>query len=385
MRRHFLLCILCFCLSACTFMPSPGGNPTGDPSETETVVSPPPADFSPTPATAPPEPSVTPDSATESEPPAAPEPVRVAFTGDVLLYGRMAEHYAQEGADAILDPALAARLSGMDVTVANLEMAVSLRGSPLENKQFTFRGNPSDMPFLSETMGVDAVSLANNHTLDYGRDAFLDTMDTLRENGIGYVGAGRTLDEALTPWITEVCGRRIALLAASRVIPAMDWYAGPNSPGVAGTYDPALLNAAITAAKETCDIVLVYVHWGIELNTLPEDYQRALARGYIDAGADAVIGSHPHVLQGFEFYNGKPIAYSLGNFVFTTSRAETCAAVLHIAEDALTLQVVPCTIKSPNTALVTDAEVVTERLRQLEAISFDVYFDEDGVLQPLAG
>lgn len=329
-------------------------------------------------------PDIAPDEGVDITVPAiadtAPLHIRIAFTGDVLLYGRVAKTLDEGGHDAVIEPELAEFLAEADLTFVNLEMSVSERGQPMEDKQFTFRGKPGHLSLLADAMGVDAVSLANNHSLDYGMDAFLDTMSYLTEAGIGFSGAGLNLAEAREPRVAEVQGRSVALLGASRVIPVTNWNAADDRPGMLTTYDPANLNEAIAKAKREHDYVAVFVHWGKEGATEPEDYQIKLARGYIDAGADAVIGSHPHVLQGFEIYKGKPIAYSLGNFIFTTSHPETCIAVLNITEDDLWLEVVPCTIESPYTSAVSDSEKARKRLDRLEGLSYDVYFDDAGRL-----
>ncbi len=316
-----------------------------------------------------------------NEPESEPLHIRLAFTGDVLLYGRVAKALDEGGHDAVIQPELAGLLAEADLAFVNFEMSVSERGKPMEDKEFTFRGKPGHLPLIADTMGIDAVSLANNHSLDYGMDAFLDTMEHLEEAGIGYAGAGHDLSEASAPWVAEAQGHTIALLAASRVIPVTNWNATDKKPGMLTTYDPANLNAAIEAAKAKYDYVVVFVHWGKEGATEPEDYQVKLARGYVDAGADAVIGSHPHVLQGYEIYQGKPIAYSLGNFIFTSSHPETCVAVLNITEEDLWLEVVPCTIDSPYTSIVSEPDNARQRLDRLEKLSDGIYFDEQGRLR----
>lgn len=143
------------------------------------------------------------------------------------------------------------------------------------------------------------MTLANNHAMDYGTDALLDTCDTLDKVGIRRVGAGKNLDEAKAPVILEAQGKKIGFLGASRVIPVASWNATSTKPGMLTTYDPKILVDEIKKLREQCDYLVVYVHWGIERSERPEDYQRSLGKQYIDAGADVVIGSHPHVLQGW--------------------------------------------------------------------------------------
>lgn len=303
--------------------------------------------------------------------------ITVMLGGDVLIWSGVARTLEKSGNDSVISPALARKFRNADIAMVNLEMAVSLRGEPMEEKQFTFRGKPDNLSLLKH-MGVDAVSVANNHALDYGREAFLDTLRNLTENDIAPVGGGNNLDEASAFQTYDVQGRKVGILAASRVVPDVSWYARAKTPGILTTYDPATLNAAITKAKETCDFVLVYIHWGVEGGIMPEAYQQKLAYGYIDAGADAVIGSHPHVLQGFEIYNDKPIAYSLGNFIFTASQPDTCAVRLNLTDEEVWFEVLPCRITSPYVALTEGKEQIEKQLRELEKISYNVQIDTKG-------
>lgn len=306
-----------------------------------------------------------------------PPSITVMFGGDVLIWSGVARTLEKSGNDAVINPALARKFRNADIAMVNLEMAISTRGEPMEEKQFTFRGKPENLSLLKH-MGVDAVSIANNHALDYGREAFLDTLQHLTENDIVPVGGGKNLDEASAFHTYEVRGRKVGVLSASRVVPDVSWYAREKTPGILTTYDPAKLNAAITEAKETCDFVVVYIHWGVEGGIMPEAYQQKLAYGYIDAGADAVIGSHPHVLQGFEIYNGKPIAYSLGNFIFTASQPDTCAVRLNLTDEEVWFEVLPCHITSPYVTLTEDKEQIEKQLRALEKISYNVQIDDNG-------
>ena len=175
---------------------------------------------------------------------------------------------------------------------------------------------------------------------------------------------------------------KIGLLAASRVIPVPSWNIENHQPGVFCTYDPGLLLGEIEKAKENCDYLCVYVHWGIERNTTPEDYQKSMAKQYIDAGADAVIGSHPHVLQGIEFYQGKPIFYSLGNFIFNQDIASTMAVQIEIdKEGGNEISLIPASASGAKTESLGEEE--NQRFyRELEELSFGVSIDEEGrVLQ----
>ena len=278
---------------------------------------------------------------------ADPEPedstIRFVFAGDILLSDHVLAAYNKTGTiGSVVDQGLRDVIDGSDVFMANQEFPFSNRGSAAADKQFTFRLPPEKVSLLKE-MGIDIVTLANNHALDFGTDALLDTCDTLDEAGIYRVGAGANLEEARKPVIMEIKGKTIGFLGASRVIPVGSWNATATSPGMLTTYDPAMLLEDIKSAKETCDFVIVYVHWGIERDEYPQDYQRTMGKQYIDAGADMVIGSHPHVLQGMEYYNSKPIVYSLGNFVFGSSIPKTALLTADWDGENLSLAFVPGT------------------------------------------
>ncbi|WP_223069894.1 CapA family protein [Paenibacillus caui] len=242
------------------------------------------------------------------------------FGGDTLFTGKVADKLAKEGFDYPFQ-----FVSGLfqedDLTVLNLETPVTERGVGAENKQYVFKSSPRALDAMSRA-GVDAVNLANNHTLDQGEEGLLDTMDHLKNAGIPYVGAGANADEAYAPCYVDRKGIKIALFGFSRVLPKADWNAGKNTPGVAGVYDPGRAYEAIGEAKKKADLVIVVAHWGKERVQQQDSKQTTLAHGFIDAGADLVIGGHPHVLQGLEQYKGKWIAYSTGNFIFTRSTNE---------------------------------------------------------------
>jgi len=299
------------------------------------------------------------------------------FTGDVLLDGSVRNIINSQGLDAVFPVEYRAPFHNADIVMINLEMPMSNRGTPDPDKEFSFRGDPSGIVLLSD-MGVSIVTLANNHTLDYGREAFLDTLELLEQNSIKYVGGGRDKAEAMQ-WVTLHAGdKNIAFLAASRVIPTTDWYATLSRSGLFGTYDPTELNRQITLAKKEADYVIVYVHWGVERNTIPENWQRTMAFGYIDAGADAVVACHPHVLQGFEFYSDKLIAYSLGNFIFTNDQRDTAALELTINTDGgLSARIYPYEIINRSTVMMTDPDKLERLKGHLNEISFNAVIDSD--------
>ena len=273
---------------------------------------------------------------------AATEPV-LAFVGDMLFTENTLSRYHQQGISSMFSEELLSAMTDADLFMVNEEFPFSTRGEAAEDKQFTFRVDPSYVRIFQE-IGVDVATVANNHALDFGVDAFTDSLDTLDQAGIARVGGGRTLSEAKAPVIRTVGDSTVGILGASRVIPVSSWTAGSARPGMFTAYDQAPLLNEISDLSSQCDYTVVYLHWGIEKDEYPQEYQRKLAYACIDAGADLVVGSHPHVLQGFETYKGKLIAYSLGNFLFSNSTNPTVLLQVHIKEDGtLAASLIPCT------------------------------------------
>ena len=241
----------------------------------------------------------------------------LAFGGDTLLTRRI-----RPATDpfAGIRPALA----DADLAIVNLETAVSTRGRA-EVKTFTFRSAPSFADAIARA-GVDVVSLANNHSLDFGLDALDDTVDNLARAGVAHVGAGRNLAEALAPAGFTIGATTVAVLGASQIIPSGAWPATATRPGIASAGKHTInretqqLLSAVRNAKRSNDVVIVVMHWGIEGNPCPSPVQQKLGRLLVDAGATAVLGAHPHVLQPVVPVTTPAgdavIAYSLGNFIW---------------------------------------------------------------------
>lgn len=268
-------------------------------------------------------PSPTPSALTFTE---AKGSVTLVFGGDVDFDRTTRSAIASGGVDAPWRY-LAPTLRAADVAMLNLECSVSHRGSP-EVKSYRFRGDPSAVAGAKDA-GVDVFTSANNHAIDYGFDAFADTLDAVRRNGIRSVGAGRDLAEAQRPAVFEVNGRRIAFLGISAIIPAPKWKAAPGHPGVAYD-DDAQIERQVRAAKKVADIVIPYFHWGIEYTYSPSAAQRRAARAAIRAGATMVIGTHPHVLQPIEVVDGHLVAWSLSNLVFQSRPASVHTELLKV-------------------------------------------------------
>jgi len=233
------------------------------------------------------------------------------FVGDIMVAETPGELIAR-GEDPF--QTFAALLSSHDVRIGNLECVVATTGTA-EEKPYTFRADPRTLPVLKRHF--DAVSLANNHSGDFGKAAFAEQLALMDTAGLPYFGGGRDATAAHAPWIVERNGVRIALLGYVEFKPR-SFEADASRPGVAWSGEDDDVIEDIIAARRVhrADIVIPFMHWGWEDEPDPSPRLRAFARRMIDAGADMVVGGHPHVTQGAEYYRGKPIIYSLGNFLF---------------------------------------------------------------------
>lgn len=305
-------------------------------------------------------------------------PLTISLVGDVLPAAGAAR-VAQKRGMAHLLGGVGRLLRGDDLTIANLECAVTTRGRPAD-KRYTFRAQPRLVAGL-RAGGIEAVSLANNHSLDYGRQGLLDTLAYLRQGGVAAAGAGRDYQAANRPLVLEVRGRRVALVAASRVLPRVDWRAGRGRPGLASAYEGEELAARVRAAAKGAQVVVAYLHWGQERELTLDPEQRKLARALIAAGADLVAGCHSHTLQGFELYRGRLIAYGLGNFVFSSRDRQTVVLQVTFRGDGRQqARVIPCRVKGYRPEPMTGREGAA-LLRELEHRSPGVRIQADGTLE----
>lgn len=312
----------------------------------------------------------------------------IRFAGDINLDENWSTtQYLDSCANGIYDcisPELIALMQSADIMCLNNEFTYSNVGEPLDGKAYTFRANPSRVSVLQE-LGVDIVKLANNHTYDYGKQSMLDTFTTLENAGIQYMGAGRNLTEAMRPVYVELDGKTIAFVAASRAEKnKMTPQATDTEPGILRCYDPTLFKQVITEARENADFVIAYVHWGTEQSTVLEEEQLTTGKEYLDAGADIVIGAHSHCLQGMEYYNGKPIIYSLGNYWFNDRTKDTMLLELHFSGDDngqnMEVKIIPAVASNCTTTIVTEPEEQERIYSFLESISINAQISEDGVL-----
>lgn len=241
--------------------------------------------------------------------------------GDVMLAGRWASTIRKNGYDLPFR-AVAAELRSGDITIANLESPIARGGSEFTGKKFRFRAEP-ELAEALKMSGINLVTLANNHTMDFGAPALAETLENLERAGIAWIGAGKNLAEARKMALYTIKGKKIAFLGYSLTHPS-GFFAGKNRPGTAPGFEKFFVED-IRQARQQADYVIVSFHWGTEGRCEIQPYQRTVAHQAIDAGADVIIGHHPHVLRGIERYKTGIVFYSLGNFTFA-SKGKTADA-----------------------------------------------------------
>lgn len=310
--------------------------------------------------------------------------VTFVFAGDILFDPAYAIYstYRQRGEqlEQCISEDLLAEMRSADVMMLNNEFPYSDRGEPLPDKTYTFRAAPESVSLLQD-MGVDIVSLANNHAYDYGEVSLLDTLDILEQAGVPYVGAGRNLEEAVRPIYYLVGDYKIAVLSATQIERTSSPHtrgATENTPGVFRCLETELLEEKIREAKEECDFVIVYIHWGTESTTELDWRQRDHTPLYVEAGADIIIGDHPHCLQEIGYVNGVPVIYSLGNFWFNSRTQDSCIVKMTLSEDGIqSLQFVPC-LQSNSSVSLLEGEERARVISYMQSLSHTAHIDEDG-------
>ena len=300
------------------------------------------------------------EAVSPAEPAPTPRPaerITLAFAGDI--------HFEQHLAPLARDPHSLAELrdslGSADLAMANLETALTERGSPYPGKPFTWRAPASALRAVAGA-GVDVVSMANNHAVDYGSVGLQDTLAARAASPIPVIGIGRDADDAFAPWITEVRGVTVAFLTASQIVEETLTYnaAGPSKPGIASAIPRDRLLREVRAAREEADVVVVYMHMGAEGYTCPGDAAIETAAALEAAGADVILADHAHRVNGAGWVGDAYVHYGLGNFVYyMSSEPAGHTGVLTVTVD------VPATDGSegpdaprprPDRPLVTDAD-----------------------------
>jgi poly-gamma-glutamate capsule biosynthesis protein CapA/YwtB (metallophosphatase superfamily) len=278
---------------------------------------------SPSPSAAAPVPS---PSVAPSPTPSPAAEITLAFAGDVHFTGRT---LGLLGEPATAVGPFASALRAADFSMVNLETAVTSRGTP-EPKTYHFRA-PASAYAAVQAAGVDAVSLANNHAMDYGRVGLSDTLSAARAAGVPAVGAGANATAAYAPYVADVRGVRLGVVAFSQVHTlSSSWRATDQRSGIAVAFDTARVVRAVTLARQRADVVLVFMHWGIEGSPCPSAEMKSFARRLARAGADIIVGTHAHVLLAGGWLDGAYVHYGLGNFVWYSVSRATETGVLRL-------------------------------------------------------
>lgn len=310
--------------------------------------------------------------------------VSFCFAGDFLLddeFAIMANLLNRGGRieDGISE-GLLAHMRAADVMVINNEFPYTNRGTPTEEKAFTFRADTDKVSLLQDT-GADVAILANNHIYDFGETGLLDTLETLENAGIPGVGAGRNIDEATAPLYFIVNDMKIAIVAATQIerLENPDTKgATADSPGVFRCLDAAKLCEVVAEAKENSDFVIVYIHWGTENVEEPDWLQLDQAPKLEAAGADLIIGDHPHCLQGIDYFGDTPVIYSLGNFWFNSKTMDSCMVRVTIGQEGLkNFQFMPA-IQSDCRVDLAYGEEKDRILEYMRGLSPNVIIDGEG-------
>ncbi len=272
-----------------------------------------------------------------------PRPVTIAVAGDVHFEGRLRGRLADPA--TALAPATSA-LASADVAIVNLESSVGTGGRPEPGKRYTFQAPPSAFTALAAA-GIDVASMANNHALDFGREPLRGTFGAIdaaatADPPLAVVGIGRDADDAFRSATVDVDGTVVATVGATvagldpTADPTGQWAATDDAPGTADAIDPVRLLLGVEEADRSADVVVVYMHWGVQGERCPDDAQRSLAADLVDSGADIVVGSHTHQLQGDGRLGDGYVAYGLGNFAWYTQASEATSVT-----GVLTLTVKP--------------------------------------------
>jgi len=312
--------------------------------------------------------TAAPTTTTTTEPP----PLTVAAGGDVLGDRGVGDYIDKHGGESVFE-FVKPYLAPADVAFVNLEGPISDKGSPAAGKKFTFESRTALTTGLVWA-GVDVVSLANNHSVDYGSKALLDCIARLDEAGVAHPGAGADSTAAAAPALLDTPAGTVAVLAASEI--TQYFAATARQPGTNVTSSPnSRLVADVAAAAKEADFVIVSLHWGTEYDATADGDQQNLAHKLVDAGADLILGHHPHVIQGLEIYKDRLIVYSLGDFVFDHySRATGEAFVLQVTlspDGPPSGTIVPVYLHDtrgvPKIVTGSEADVILDRLTDLSA------------------
>ena len=308
----------------------------------------------------------------------------ISFVGDVSLADNwwIIPEYDKRGKKVlgILSEEVVKIMNDSSVMIANSEFTVSNRGTPIKGKQYTFRAKPERLNIYYE-MGVDMVTLANNHVYDYGSVAFNDMLKAFKDYKIPYIGAGKNLNEASGEYYFIVNGYKIGFINCSRAEKyRLTPGATKNSEGIFLCYDTTNMVNKIKEVRKDSDYVITIVHYGRENSHELEKEQISSSYEYIDAGSDVIVGHHAHTLQGVEYYKDKPIIYNLGNFIFNPLEIDTALFQIELNSDgSMKYKIIPALQKNEYTDLLTGSG--KERvINDINSWSRNAKIDKDGYI-----
>ena len=309
----------------------------------------------------------------------------ISFVGDVSLADNwwiMPEYDKRgKGVLGILSEDVVKIMNDSSVMIVNSEFTVSKRGTPIKGKQYTFRAKPERLSIYYE-MGVDMVTLANNHVYDYGSVAFNDMLAAFKDYKIPYIGAGKNLSEASREYYFIVNGYKIAFINGSRAEKyRLTPGATKNSEGIFLCYDTTNMINKIKEVRSDSDYVITIVHYGRENSHELEKEQIESSYEYIDAGSDVVVGHHAHTLQGVEYYKDKPIIYNLGNFIFNPLEIDTALFQIELDDNGnMKYKMIPALQKNEYTDILAGKDK-QRVINDLNSWSRHAKIDKDGYIK----
>lgn len=305
--------------------------------------------------------------------------IKLLFSGDILISKKTRDAYDNRGIQGILNKNYTNLIDSHDAFIGNIECVLSNIGYA-ENKQWTFNASPSYVRILKDVK-YDLLTVANNHTLDYGAEAFVDMLKVLNNAGISYVGGGVDYEDATKPFIFEAGGKKIAIMATTIVLPDTSWVASGSNAGLNGGYQKMNILKQISETKKNVDKVVVFAHWGVEKEEEANLTQKLMAHAFVDKGADLVLGCHSHTIQNIEYYKGVPIFYSLGNFIYGSTDTDTAllSATFDFnegTESDLKVKLIPG-ISFYEISKAFNKQQRIEYMKKLIEKSIGCYYDED--------
>ncbi len=311
----------------------------------------------------------------------------ITFVGDTAFADN---YYAMQGInergiglEGIIDTEVIDYLNESGLAIANSEFVLGTGNTPMNGKAYTFYGQPDNAKYFTE-LGVDLVTLANNHVYDYGYDDFITTLETFDSIGIDRIGAGVNEQEASESISYNINGYKVTFVNANRSEKyILTPEAKEDSPGVFRCYNPDGFIDLISIAKESSDIVIALIHWGLEYSHEIEEVLLETGKLYIDAGADAIVGHHAHVLQGIEMYDNKPIIYNIGNFMFNNKDLETAIINFNVNDDmSMSYQFLPAKQSNIYTEFLYGEDAIT-LINKVESWSINTLIDDEGYIKSI--